>query len=309
MADVQQAANLWFSPGMVILRAKTLKFQVPVGILSAQSSVFADLFTVPQPPADDSEVVDGIPVVELHDDPEQLQTFLKAIFDSSFFMPPPAVVQLDSVIAILRLSHKYDVPYLRRRALQHLDAAYPSELSAYDARPPVDCKHSVAIIQTAIEVGALWLLPCAYYDLCGRPMADMLLSPGWNALGEQRQQTALIGHSILVQCLASMLPFLHAEIYGDCQDREECYRLRAEFATRIFARSGSATRPLEAYISAEGEESWAQWDHEGMCAYCIEGAKVDHAEAREQFWTELTTLFGLPDWDVLKGLRQTQLLS
>ncbi|KAJ7625763.1 hypothetical protein FB45DRAFT_1060393 [Roridomyces roridus] len=311
MADVlrSKAKNLWFCPGMVILRAKTLEFQVPLGILSTHSSVFEDLFTLPQPPPGESEVVDGIPVVELHDNPEQLQTFLNAIFDPSFFLPPPAVVQLDSIIAVLRLSHKYDVPYLHRRALKHLDAAYPSELSAYDRRPPVDWKNSVAAIQTATEEGELWLLPCAYYDLCSRPIVEMLSSPKWNALGEEQRQTAIVGHSTLVQLFPTVLGFLHGRMAGRCEDPLPCYRVRADLASSIFEKSGSATRPLEAYTSPDDDDSWDEWHCHGVCTRCIEDAKAQHAEARQDFWDGLTEIFGLPEWGVLKDLRQTQLAS
>jgi hypothetical protein len=40
------------------------------------------MFTFPLPPSSDIETMEGVPVVILHDDPDELEVFLKAIFDA-----------------------------------------------------------------------------------------------------------------------------------------------------------------------------------------------------------------------------------
>jgi hypothetical protein len=66
-------------------------------------------------------------------------------------MPAPAQLQLSIVLEIFQLSHKYDVPYLYKRALDdHL--IYEDSTPAY----------SLSVINAALEVGELWLLPFAY---------------------------------------------------------------------------------------------------------------------------------------------------
>ncbi|KAJ7464391.1 hypothetical protein FB451DRAFT_1042210 [Mycena latifolia] len=123
----QKAEALWFSPEVVVLQAGDRIFRVFAAILKAQSSVFADMFAFPQPPSEsaETETMDGFPVVRLYDDPKDVEVFLRAIFDSSFFTPPEDT-PLEAIVGILRLSHKYDVPYLRRRALKHLETIYPT---------------------------------------------------------------------------------------------------------------------------------------------------------------------------------------
>ncbi|KAJ6478048.1 hypothetical protein C8R47DRAFT_1198561 [Mycena vitilis] len=147
-SDLHKVGPLWLSAEAVILRAQDRIFRVFVAILKEKSSVFADMFAFPQPPSSDTETMDGVPVVTLHDDPVELEVFLKAIFgvcasptlsqspsvltflwSFRFFMPPPAENKLADTIGILRLAHKYGVPYLRRRALQHLVAVYHTRLS------------------------------------------------------------------------------------------------------------------------------------------------------------------------------------
>ncbi|KAJ6537873.1 hypothetical protein B0H19DRAFT_1270265 [Mycena capillaripes] len=74
------------------------------------------------------EMMDGNPVVRLRDSATEVEAFLRAIFDSSYFMPPPAEINFHPVLGILRLSHKYDVGYLYKTALDHLEMIYPMEL-------------------------------------------------------------------------------------------------------------------------------------------------------------------------------------
>ncbi|KAL6297854.1 hypothetical protein BKA93DRAFT_745237 [Sparassis latifolia] len=49
-AATTRIENLWYDDGSVILVAGTSAFRVHCGILSQYSSVFRDLFMVPQPP-------------------------------------------------------------------------------------------------------------------------------------------------------------------------------------------------------------------------------------------------------------------
>ncbi|KAK7012786.1 hypothetical protein R3P38DRAFT_3585217 [Favolaschia claudopus] len=176
----QRADRLWFTPDVVIIRAQSRVFQVFTAILKQKSSVFADMFTMPQPPPADSETMDGVPVVTVHDEPAQMEVFLRAIFDSEFFMPPPAETRIGDTLGILRLAHKYDVPYLRRRALQHLDCIYPTDLLGYDSKVEPTLDRDVPLADRLLSVGiakevdALWLLPAAYYDMCRWPLDRLL---------------------------------------------------------------------------------------------------------------------------------------
>ena len=68
----------WFNDGNIILQAESKQFRVLRSILSENSSVFADMFTVPQPV--DGELVDGCPIVHVSDTAEDLHHVLKALF-------------------------------------------------------------------------------------------------------------------------------------------------------------------------------------------------------------------------------------
>ena len=69
----------WLDDGNIILQAESTQFRVLRSILSASSSVFRDMFTVPQPA--NENLVDGCPVVHVSDTAQDLHHVLKALFD------------------------------------------------------------------------------------------------------------------------------------------------------------------------------------------------------------------------------------
>lgn len=72
--------ELWFEDGNLIVQAGHRVFRVYRGVLAARSPVFHDMLSFPQP--SDSELLEGCPVVRLHDDSAEVLIFLKAIFDA-----------------------------------------------------------------------------------------------------------------------------------------------------------------------------------------------------------------------------------
>ncbi|KAJ7639614.1 hypothetical protein DFH06DRAFT_1099062 [Mycena polygramma] len=305
--------QLWFSTDAVVLRAQGRIFRVFAATLKQKSSVFADMFTFPQPPSADVETMDGVPVVTLHDDPAELEVFLRAIFDSDFFMPPPAETKLEDTLGILRLAHKYDVPYLRRRALQHLVAIYPTQLSAYDRRPgngdlPAgDFYCRVATIAAATEVGALWLLPVAYYDLCKSDLLKIVEDPCWLTLGRKEQNTFLVGYQMQIRQTPKILSFLSISTQdsddSECMDSAECNRNRLDLNFRLISQlSPYMNWPLDLWSEAIFMELDGQ-----LCDGCLTEARAHHGDARQACWDELPGAFGLPDWATLEGMRQEAL--
>ncbi|KAJ7689796.1 hypothetical protein B0H17DRAFT_602129 [Mycena rosella] len=151
--------ELWFSDGSLVVQADQSLFRIYSGILAAHSAVFKDMLAFPQPP--DAETIEGCPVVRLPDSSRDVTAFFKAIFDSSFFESYPSDTDFNTTISILRLSHKYTVEYLQRRALGHLSPLYPTTFAAYCQHTSASGfeelnldEHHVAAIQIAQEVNA-----------------------------------------------------------------------------------------------------------------------------------------------------------
>lgn len=97
---MQRSPELWFSDGSIVLqvrlllcpsvspthinyKAESTQFRVYRGILTANSPLFADLFSVPQP-LENTNLVEGCTVIILQDSVQDLTYFLKALHDSRY---------------------------------------------------------------------------------------------------------------------------------------------------------------------------------------------------------------------------------
>lgn len=226
-------------------------------------------------------------------------------------MPPPAEFPVLNTLGILRLSHKYDVPYLRRRALEHLARICPTRLSEYDTRGDNTKLEAnfyverIITLSTASEVGALWLLPVVYHDLC-KQSADFVMSGAWwNPVGEKELIACRVGYAEQMRHLPKILSFLSVpkDAEAECDDWPECNRVRLEYTCDEDIWATDMSWPLEAWEAYR----WSELESAGLCEYCITEAKALHAAARQEFWDQLPQMFGLPKWEELEELKRVAL--
>ncbi|KAG6810663.1 hypothetical protein H0H92_010844 [Tricholoma furcatifolium] len=95
------------------------------------------MFSFPQPPCRDGgeERIEGCPVIELQDKPQDVLDILRAIYHPSHFDQLSPTADLDILLnfigGILRLSTKYLVHELRRRCISLLSARFPASYKGY----------------------------------------------------------------------------------------------------------------------------------------------------------------------------------
>ncbi|THU75501.1 hypothetical protein K435DRAFT_974800 [Dendrothele bispora CBS 962.96] len=301
---LQRVEELWFEDGTLIIEARGTAFRVYAGLLSARSSVFRDMMSIPQP---ESSASHSCPTVTLHDSPQDLTHFFKAIMDSQYFEPPPYKTNLSIITGVLRLSTKYDVPYLRRRALMHLDCSYPStSLKAWDARGPV--RTIPPIINTpfmllclAREVDVPWIMPQLMYCVSGLPM-PILEGILWDEIqvkpSEQDQKLLIVGRSELAY-LQNRFIFNTLRFKSDdfCADPEEAR----------FQLLGAALSTKEIHaLGRFGHEQLKPYK-EDMCESCNTEWNSRLDSARREVWNRLPSVFGYSDWEELNKLRTLDL--
>jgi hypothetical protein len=80
MSGLECCEELWFNDGTVVFRAESRLFRVYGGLLAFYSSVFRDMFSVPQPPA--AEMAFGCHFVELPDRAFDVYHMFKLIHDA-----------------------------------------------------------------------------------------------------------------------------------------------------------------------------------------------------------------------------------
>jgi hypothetical protein len=247
-------------------------------------------------------------------------TTLKSQSGLRFFQSYPFQTDFNTVTGILRLSHKYEVDYLRRRALVHISSGYPTSLSDWDGlreTPPVKKKswsrpenraYRIFLIQLVREVNALWILPAAFYGLAGiftAAAAEIFDDSVYNGvpgeLSTEDRKCFVIGHYLqTTRAQEEILRFLYCPLNIVGCVNSSCHPLRLKAMDRIRRK-----RPISGNYSHLSLWLSRHWNEllGGICSVCMISLKQTHQEARQKFWDDLPRMYGLPPWAELEQMR------
>ncbi|KAJ7245874.1 hypothetical protein B0H12DRAFT_1325220 [Mycena haematopus] len=304
---LRHVEGLWFSNDTIVLRAGNSIFRVSKAMLAARSSVFETMFEFPPSTSHGDQMMEGSPVVTLHDSPVEVEAFLRAIFDSNYFMPPPSPVDGDAALGILRLSHKYAVDYLYARAISQLETIYNIDPTIYKTltyKTQPHQKETLAFhlkaLPILIEVDAVWLLPMAFYSIGTYKLSD-LRSAGtpWDSLPSAIRETCLPLAGIQLRATITISRFLPDHDPEQC-DGDECALTKLRLVGTIVTRKANLSQdPLARY----SDKSWDLMLR-GFCTTCVDHYKEEHATAFAEVWDGLPQNCGLENWDVLLQRRK-----
>ncbi|KAJ6548093.1 hypothetical protein DFH09DRAFT_1169783 [Mycena vulgaris] len=306
-SEPQRVQDLWFEDGNIVIQAGNSQFRVYRGILAARSPL-----------------VDGCPLVQLTDAETEVTDFLKAIFIPEYFAPFPALTKFEIIVGCLRLSQKYEVDYLRRRALIHLSSGHRTTLSEWDSSAyhreptttrspseiiswswPDDPASSICVVQLAREVGALWVLPVAFYRISGgfeKLARDVFHGTVFNgapaSLSSHDQQSFVNGQAAQIRGVSDIMAFLcDPPNIADCESPAACGLIRLQALRIIRPRVRACTSlPLHVWTSA-------LWKFLKVCPACLAVLKTTHAAAQQVFWDKLPAVYGLPSWAELEAMK------
>ncbi|KAJ7456058.1 hypothetical protein FB451DRAFT_1048603 [Mycena latifolia] len=304
---LQRAEGLYFEDCGLIIRAETTLFRISRDFLAARSLVFEGMLSLPPPR--DAEKMDGCPFVHLPDSAEDITAFLKALVYSESFEPYPAPTSFSMIASVLRMSHKYEVDVLRKRALVHLSEVHPLELHAWElikhplfSSPPEPTSLEVALL--ARQTSAIWVLPTAFYRIYEvAEESDIVHGIESGALGPADKVACIRAIRWLETAGTSkILEFLWAPLeMPGCYGGTRCSDSRIK--TRIAAEAWRASDPGTASflpLTLWGADDWERLD---VCRICLRRMKATHAEAKQCIWDKLPELFGLPNWTELARLK------
>lgn len=209
-----------------------------------------------------------------------------------------------TIAGVLRLSTKYDVPDLRRRALNHLASVFPTTLAAWDNRsstrtfPEIDgeSKDHLLLLELITEVNALWLLPAALYD-CGYPSSDITASRNITADVSYRLTHAYprivnAGTRLILNVFTKSEPF--------CESVAECGQ------TRLGHLSYNLIAPAhmpELCLSTWEELDYSDLPMNVLCLTCLASCKATLDAERKKVWEKLPRMYDLPLWAELENLK------
>ncbi|KAJ7100401.1 hypothetical protein C8R44DRAFT_641926 [Mycena epipterygia] len=311
-AHLTRAEGLWFEDCGLIIQAETTLFRISRDFLATRSPVFQDMLAMPTP--QDADMMYGCPFVRMPDSAADITSFLKALLYSEFFESFPVPTTFSVIASVLRMSHKYQVDVLRKRALIHLSSIHPTTLTEWESMDPTSCSWFpkidaayLEIILLARQTSAHWILPTAFYRICENAHLDSLLI-GRNSLE--------LSPSDKVACVSAIrwlettgarkvLDFLHnpyAPLNKDCRSPQSCAQRRVK--TRLIVECWRDYDPEEDVffpLDLWAENDWHRVD--AVCSPCLTAMKTAHEEAKNAVWNRLPSLFGLPDWTELEKMK------
>ncbi|KAF7322226.1 BTB domain-containing protein [Mycena kentingensis (nom. inval.)] len=300
--QLRRVDGLWFADGNLVIQAEDTVFRVYGHFLGQHSAIFSDMLALP--PSLNTESYEGCPLVRLPDSAEDALHFLKALFDYDYFAPRPA---FPIVASILRMSHKYEVAPLLQRAIRHLSDQLPTTLKEF--RAPQDFEPDPqSVIPLARRLGLDWVIPAAFYHLCSSTSsASAILS---SVLDDGDKAAYFDGRRILELWESSrILDWLWQppSIQG-CASPEQCKAER--ISVRRYIECVNDTRANATTDSVLPLEVWAEFYWylpTTPCSICRAYMRTAHQKALEDFWDRLPGTFGLPDWEVLREMRDAAL--
>lgn len=236
-----------------------------------------------------------------------------------FFKPFPGNTTFDTIVGVVRLSTKYQVDPLLKRALTHLSAAFPLTADSYYAKTASEWESGLTtnakflrIVLFAREMAIDWILPVALYQAT----ANCTTTELQNGLDVEGTHIEL-GPQDKLLCLAQSLEITRSacsevthflweplqiphcsspSAYGGLN----CTNSRVSARQNVEQWRREKTFPMRLWISED-------WETLRVCSVCMTAMKAAHQEALNTFWDGLPQRFGLPGWEVLKQMKEAAL--
>ncbi|KAF7315165.1 BTB domain-containing protein [Mycena indigotica] len=309
-------SDIWHSDGSLVLQAGTTLFRVHWSVLSTHSTVFKDMHSTPQPNLS-GPTVEGCPVVELHDDPLDLENVLRVLYDPTIFLQQEHKFVL--VASLVRLGRKYNFRTLWKAGVGILETAIPTTLDQIDMLRENNYQVKgiinhpglfVDILGLLRENDILTLLPCAYYLVIERYSMREL----FDGVARGDGTTATLAPEDLRQCMLSRDTIIRHQ----CEAGYSCaWALSAPASTPGLVRTGNVCSNIAActamrasYMSrfmrhpsllpASPTSTQFIWRY-GFCASCREGVVATIKAGRTKGWEDLPGFFDLAPWSELKN--------
>ncbi|KAJ7134247.1 hypothetical protein C8R44DRAFT_848895 [Mycena epipterygia] len=310
--DLPVRSEIWMPYGDIILQAESTVFRVNRDILAKHSSVFEDLFSIPQPP--NEETLESCPIVQLSDSAIDVQLLLTALYDPQSF---------NLVACMLRLGRKYEMTRFKTDAVSRIHHEFPTRLTAWDRRTATGLFEKihpttgvlVDLLNLAYENGIYTSIPtlafrCLHvYSLVTPRLrsAEKLFEgvergDGSRAIiPEGTKLTLALALERIQLFQKNNITWLKEDETipsAGCKSRTKCIKEQTIMARiECLDRKVDLTYTIHAWNKAGG----GKWSNR-LCGACEEAAKSPYDAGRRKAWELLPTFFGLPGWKDLKDM-------
>ncbi|KAJ7436731.1 hypothetical protein FB451DRAFT_187047 [Mycena latifolia] len=301
-------SKIWMPYGDIILQAESTQFRVNRDILAHQSSVFRDMFSVPQP--QNEPTFEGCPIVHVSDAAKDWEMFLHVLYN-----PFPSISKVKqpfpALASMLRLGRKYEIQAAKDDVVARIHSEFPADFAAWkelghDGLTHIDDGNGIYIqlLNLVYECGIYTSIPVL--GLCCLNMHRLeVLFTGLEcedgslvtiASDGIKLTMALALERILLFQRESMA-WLNDDVvvpHTSCSSQTQCEEQKILLNHTVTWRE-----PTEldfTYTLDPWEEEWSG----KLCDACEEAAKASYETSRQKGWDLLPSFFGLPEWKHLK---------
>jgi hypothetical protein len=212
-------------------------------------------------------------------------------------------IPFDAVIAILRLSNKYDIQPFRQKSIQELKKVFPCTLHDYDSIYPsgtfttLSGGKAAQSIPLARACNTLELLPFIFYILSQIPMK--VLFQCHPILPRTEMEICLLGR----EKLQEMRETVALSFIIDPKSSQHCLNPTICEQQRLLILNKLISKRLHAGVPALRKADLEKLERI-FCRPCAEEKLSVHRAAREKLWNDLPSYFGLGTWEELRSAQK-----
>ncbi|KAI0669334.1 hypothetical protein C8Q78DRAFT_978161 [Trametes maxima] len=316
-------SECWYEDGNIVLIAECVAFRVHRGLLAQHSTIFHDLFSVPQPCTDASELIEGCPVVHLSDTSDDVERLLRALYDGPSAFKYGERLSFSSIAPLLELAHKYNIEALRDDMVLRMRTVFCHQFSVFKSSaefiyspegyterilrstaleivPSRDAIRSVELIRL---IGETMMLPMAFY-LCTLLPAATLISGSKLPNGRMAYLSpGDLAHCMEARVVLALRAYKARERISLFRGTETCVSSNAHGCgpgiESVFG-SPRATRDVD-NVSTHALTDWGKrikrmaW----LCKSCRTGLVEENNACQRHVWEKLPEDLGLvvPGWN------------
>ncbi|KAJ7680586.1 hypothetical protein DFH06DRAFT_972670 [Mycena polygramma] len=327
MAD-NRDPHLYFGDGNIVLSARnnqnlTVYMRLYRGILVENSpDAFGNMFAMPPPPT--VQQYDGVPLVEMPDDADDLRGLMTLLF---FPRCLPALLKASNftlrLLGPTQLAGKYQIDWIPEMVASHLETLWPITLEGWDEIAEEEEEEEVrtlcapwsptwddptlklrqfpepaSSIFLAREFGAPSILPFAFFRLMAWPLLppdneeyahvlSLRNAPRWNLVSAEDLHRLVIAREMIVNWFSDQR---QQSVWTPCGNNTKCEtgitRVWLDIATNLGVMNGDFLR--SAYQVMEVNSFWS-----GICPVCKKKEQDKLRKLRFDFAENLSGFFQL----------------
>ncbi|KAJ7735755.1 hypothetical protein B0H16DRAFT_1764886 [Mycena metata] len=300
-------SKIWMPYGDIILQVGFTQFRVNRDVLAKHSSVFRDLFSVPQPA--NEPTTNGCHTVQLYDSADDWAELLAVLYEP---FQTSASRPLGVVAAMLRLGLKYDIPESRKEALERLHYEFPATLDAWEKVDQLSKIQDqkgihVDLLNLVLQCGVHSCVPALGFACLNEFYTLEMLLGGVRRDDGSRAALLIQPCAMLIVALERLLLFQRESLSwlkdeaivpdDSCMSQSLCKREKMAINHSVFWKC-----PDEAYDLGYTLDPWDEAWSGKLCESCERAAKDYYEASRQKGWASLPSFFGLPEWKDLRDV-------